>query len=144
MTPPLNLGEINFNVLSRVPRFLENSRMIHADFCYIKLFFFSHSLSDQGWKVVKMWKLLGVIQLPTQVISSFHEEPFLYLIPKYMYMSYRTIFGIYFVPVLQNADPWHWGTDPDPNSAIPFIDFQEANKNFFACYFLEAHLHFQS
>jgi hypothetical protein len=31
------------------------------------LFFFSHSLSDQGWKVVKMWKLLGVIQLPTQV-----------------------------------------------------------------------------
>ncbi len=80
--------------------------MIHADFCYIKLFFFSHSLSDQGWKVDKMWKLLGVIQLPTQVISSLHEEPFLYLIPIYVYMSYRTIFSIYIVPVLQIRDIW--------------------------------------
>ncbi len=67
-----------------------------------------------------------------------------YTLPSYFFIE----LSMHYCPGIDTsvADPWHFGTDPDPDPAIFAIDLQEANKKLFFSsfspyYFLKLQLH---
>ncbi len=132
--PPLNLGEINFNVLSLLPRFMENSRMIHADFCYIKLFSVVILFQTRVGKWLKCGSSLGLFSCQhrsVMVLLTMKDLSYIWYLYAWTTVPYL-VFSLYGTSV---ANPWHLVRILIRILLFSSLTFKRPTK-FFAYYFL--------